>query len=47
MHQRPMVSDHGTQYEENPSSQYGGMHEDGQMNGLTDGSTDWIVSYLP
>ena len=29
VHQRPMVLDHGNQYEENPSSHHGGMHEDG------------------
>ena len=34
-----MVPDHGTQYEENPSSHHGGMHVDGQ--------TDWTLSYIP
>ena len=29
MHQQPMVPDHATKYEENPSSHYGGMCEDG------------------
>ena len=29
MHQHPKVPDHGTQYEENPSSHNGGMCEDG------------------
>ena len=36
MHQHPMVPDHGTQYEEKPSSHHGGMPEDKQMDGLTD-----------
>ena len=27
VHQQPMVADHGTQYEENPSSHHGGIHE--------------------
>ena len=29
-----MVSDHDTQYEENPSSHHGGIHEDGLTDGL-------------
>ena len=29
VHQQPMVPDHGTQCEENPSSHHGGMREDG------------------
>ena len=28
MHQWPMVCDHGTQYEENPSGHHGGMRKD-------------------
>ena len=28
MHQRSMVLDHGTQYEENTTSHHGGMHVD-------------------
>ena len=28
IHQCPMVPDHGTQYEDNPSSPHGGMCED-------------------
>ena len=39
MHQRP---EHGTQYEENLSSHHGGLHKDGQ----TDGLTDWTLSYI-
>ena len=31
-----MESDHGTQYESNPSSHHGGMQEDGQTDGLMD-----------
>ena len=31
MHQWPIVPDHGTQYEENPASHNGGMHEDGYI----------------
>ena len=40
MNQRPLVPDHGIQYEENPASQHGGMH----MDGLTDRRT---LSYIP
>ena len=36
-YQWPMVPDHGTQYEENPSSHHGGMHEDFPTDGQTDG----------
>ena len=36
MHQQPMVPDHGTQYEENPSSHHGGMHEEGLPDEWTD-----------
>ena len=36
MHQRLMVPDHGTQYEENPSSHHGGMHEDGHLERFFD-----------
>ena len=32
MYQQSMVADQGTQYEENPSSNHGGMHEDGLTN---------------
>ena len=32
VHQQPMVPDHGTQYEGNPSSHHGGKHKDGQMD---------------
>ena len=38
MHQQPMVPDHGTKYEENPSSHHeeceGVEHPDGQTHGL-------------
>ena len=44
MHWRPMVHDHGTQYEEDPFSHHEGMctdgYPDGQMDGLTDGWMD-------
>ena len=39
MHKRPMVPDHGTQYEENPYSHHGGMHEDGKTDRQTDSQT--------
>ena len=39
MNQWPIVPDHGTQIEENPSSHHGGMCKDG----LTDGWNDqWM-----
>ena len=40
VHQQPMISDHGTQYEGNPSSHHGGMFEDG----LTDGRTAELMA---
>ena len=36
LHQQTMVPDHGTQYEENPSSHQWGMHEDGYLDRQTD-----------
>ena len=36
MHQQPMVPDHGTQYEESPSSHHRGMHENRHPDGQTD-----------
>ena len=36
MHEQCMVPDHDAQYEENPSSHHGGMHNDG----LTDKQMD-------
>ena len=36
MHQRPIVLNHNTQYEENPLSHHGGMCEDGHAVGWTD-----------
>ena len=39
MHQRPMVRDHGTHYEDNSASHHRVMHEDGHM--------DWTLSYIP
>ena len=42
MHQQqPMVPDHGTQYEENPSSHHGRMQEDEHVE------KDWTHSYFP
>ena len=35
-----MVPGYGTEYEENPSSHHGGMHEDGLPDRRTDGLTD-------
>ena len=32
MHRRHIVSDHGTQYDENPSNHHGGMCKDGLMD---------------
>ena len=43
VHQQPMVPDHGTQHEGNPSSHDGGMHKDG----LTDGLMHLTLSYIP
>ena len=44
MYQQPMVSDRGTQDEENLSSHHRGMHENGLTDGLMarwmDGETD-------
>ena len=34
MHHRPIVPDHGTQYEENPRNYHRGMCEDGMTDGL-------------
>ena len=47
MHRRLMVSDHGAQYEENPSSHHGGMLEDGLTDGQLDRLTNWTISYIP
>ena len=45
-----MVPNHVTQYEENPFSHHGGMHEDGhadrQLDGLTNGPTDRLDPFL-
>ena len=38
-----MISYHSNQYEENPSTHHGGMHEDR----LTDGWMEWTLSYIP
>ena len=40
MYQQPMVPDHGTQYEENKSNYYGGMHLDGHSNKHPDRHVD-------
>ena len=40
IHQRVMLPDHDTQYEENQSSHHGGVHEHGHPDGLTDRLTD-------
>ena len=42
VHQQPMVPDHGTKYEENPSSHDRWMWKDGQ----TDDRTDWQTNGL-
>ena len=34
-----LINDHGTEYERNPSSYYGGMLEDGLIDGWMDGHT--------
>ena len=51
MHQWPMVHHHGTQYEENPSSHHGVMHEARHLDRLLDGLmgrlTDSTRSYIP
>ena len=35
MHQQPMVPNHSTRYEENPSTYHGGISNDGQTDGQT------------
>ena len=47
MHQKAMVPDHDTQYEENPSTHHGGMHEDGHLWILTDGLDRFLYSPIP
>ena len=42
MHQQPVVLDHGTQYEDNPSSHRGGMRKDT----LTEKRTDRLEPFL-
>ena len=42
-----MVPDQGTKYKENPSSQYGGMHDDRWTDRQMAGLTDWTYSYIP
>ena len=44
IHQRHMVPDHGTQYEDNPSSHHGGMYKDRQTDGLTE---ELDLYYIP
>ena len=50
MYQRPVVPDHGTQYEESPSIHHGGMcedrHPDGRLDRLPCALTDWTRSYI-
>ena len=43
----PMVHDHGTKNEDNPFGHRGGMCEDEQIDGRTDGLTEWASSYIP
>ena len=48
MSQHSVVPNHGTQYDENPSSHRGGMFEDGLTDRLTDGWTDgWLDGQDP
>ena len=47
MHQRTMVPDHGTEYEENPSSYHGGMHKDGHPDWQTDQTLSYISQLCP
>ena len=44
VHQRPMVPDHGTQYQKNSSSHHEGMREDVSTDGRTE---SWTLSYMP
>ena len=46
MHDRPVVPDDGTEYEENPSSHHGGMLEDGLTDRLTDGMDPFLYSLI-
>ena len=52
VHQQPVVPDHGTQYEENSFSHYGGMHEDELMDWTpflhhTNFKCRWLLILLP
>ena len=42
VHQRPIVPDHSTQYEETPYSLHGGMCKDGQADSQTDRANSYI-----
>ena len=44
---KPTVTDHGTPYEANPSSHYGGMCEDGYPDAQMHWVTDRTLSYIP
>ena len=39
-----MVHDHGTKYDENPSSHHGGMCDNGQTDGWADGWADGLTN---
>ena len=46
IHQRPMVPNNGTQYEENPYSHHGGMRKDEHLDRRLDGLTDKLDRFL-